>query len=85
MSFPRFRLVQGKAIGERSTPTAPTPNLISTPEPPPQHVIKQEDVHMESNYPLDTHQIKNEPQTSSISMDDALSPPPHLLGNQRMV
>ncbi|CAI2308230.1 unnamed protein product [Caenorhabditis sp. 36 PRJEB53466] len=87
MSLPRFRLVQGKAIGERSTPTSSSSNGVSTTEPTsqsiqnvlPQHPVKTEITSVE-NY-QENLPMKPEPQMiikhelPNMGFDDPTSPP----------
>uniref|UniRef100_A0A1I7T540 TAFH domain-containing protein n=1 Tax=Caenorhabditis tropicalis TaxID=1561998 RepID=A0A1I7T540_9PELO len=62
MSLPRFRLVQGKALGERSTPPAGV-NMPPEPTPPPQPHAKEIDY------------VPEDPDLQNIKQEDPISPP----------
>lgn len=62
MSLPRFRLVQGKAIGERSTPG------VSTPEPAPPQIKQEVDYQ-------DAHQMAPEPVEAPQAQNHQMQPP----------
>ncbi|EGT36543.1 hypothetical protein CAEBREN_22981 [Caenorhabditis brenneri] len=82
MSLPRFRLVQGKALGERSTPPIGaniTPEPASIPPPPVN--IKQEMEYMPEDQNL--QEIKSEDPNSPPSVGMGGNPQPQQMMQQR--